>query len=182
VNGDYTEGIGGLPAARLIMAGPVPAAKVAAALDARRREREAGAAATVNVTRDGFSRAAPPGHEIEVMEGSAFRTGRGTGISANLRNAWDYPVEAVCRACLGVVARAAIDGEWEHTGRQAGQAPAGEASRVPPGYCKLCRKPFSECRCVPAAGQAPAAAEAPSAAAGPVREASPGASRADGGE
>ena len=64
-------------------------------------------------------------HATRVIEGSAYRAGPGncTGSPADLRNAWHYPVEAVCGACSQVLHRASVDGAWEHTGRIAGHDP-----------------------------------------------------------
>ncbi|HEX9042149.1 MAG TPA: hypothetical protein VF838_14160 [Trebonia sp.] len=64
-------------------------------------------------------------HATRVIEGSAYRAGPGncTGSPADLRNAWHYPVEAVCGACSQVLHRASVDDDWEHTGRIAGHDP-----------------------------------------------------------
>lgn len=71
-----------------------------------------------------LSRLAAP-HATRVIEGSAYRAGPGncTGSPADLRNAWHYPVEAVCGACSQVLYRASVEDDWEHTGRIAGHDP-----------------------------------------------------------
>jgi len=69
--------------------------------------------------------AATAAHAVELVEGSAYRTGIGncTGTRAWLENANHYPVEGICSVCSQVVRREEIGDEWEHTGRLAGQAP-----------------------------------------------------------
>lgn len=63
-------------------------------------------------------------HELLIRPGTAYSmAGRNTGLRANLRLPWHYPVEAVCLMCGYVVRREALDPEcpdWVHLDRMPG--------------------------------------------------------------
>lgn len=72
-----------------------------------------------------MARPGPDPHELLIVPGSAYSvTGRNTGLQANLRLPWHYPVEALCRICKGVVRREKPDPacpDWMHLDRKAGE-------------------------------------------------------------
>jgi len=72
-------------------------------------------------------------HAVRLVPDSAYRVGagNGAGVKAILVNAWHYPVEALC-GCGGVIRKEEIGCGWYHTGRDAGQAPAGGTGPVVP--------------------------------------------------
>lgn len=66
----------------------------------------------------------PDPHELLIEPGTAYSvTGRNTGLPANLRFPWHYPVEAVCVMCGYVVRREKLDPacpDWLHLDRRPG--------------------------------------------------------------
>jgi hypothetical protein len=63
-------------------------------------------------------------HELLIKPGSAYSLiGRNTGLRANLRLPWHYPVTAICVICGEVVRREKPQPgrfDWVHTGRRPG--------------------------------------------------------------